>query len=118
MGYPALEWLFEAVEEQWSIEKTPEPEILSLKLISMEWLTVQALQHILKRFAIANKQLQSNPASNNGRPTTGRFCKYIPVIELLLDYLECAITGTLVTVIVTYESGQRKITCIKLFTGA
>jgi hypothetical protein len=77
-----LEWLFETVEEQCSIEKTPEPEILSLKLPSMEWLTVQALQHILKRFAIANKQLQNDPASNNGRPTIGGFCEYIPVIKL------------------------------------
>jgi hypothetical protein len=72
-----LEWLSGAFEEQWSIEKTPEPEILSLKLTSMKWLTVQALQHILKRFAIANKQLQGDPASNSGRPTTGRFCEYI-----------------------------------------
>jgi hypothetical protein len=82
------------VEKQW-INHGPvasqRPEILSLKLTSSKWQIVTALQHILKQFAIATDQLQSDQSI--GRPNIRKFDEYFPIIKLFLDHLETAVNG-------------------------
>jgi hypothetical protein len=85
------------VKKQWidhGSVASQRPEVLSLKLTSSEWQIVTILQHILKQFTIATNQLQGDPSV--GRPNIGRFEKYFPTINLLLNHLETAVNGWII----------------------
>jgi hypothetical protein len=91
---PALNRLFVDVEIGWfrrGFVAHKRPKILAYKLTHSEWQIMNILLLILQRFATAIDELQGDPST--GKPTTGRFNKYLPVVKNLLDHLECALKG-------------------------
>jgi hypothetical protein len=69
----------------------------------------------LRQFAIASRQLQGDPATDDNRQTLGRFDEYLPVVEFLLDHLETAVTGWIIDL--SSETANQDFTQLNIFEG-
>jgi hypothetical protein len=95
----AINRMLQTIEDNWISRGSVTadyPRILDERLSHQEWHVVVALQRILHPFKVASKQLQGNGIAGR-RSTSGGFNEYFPVIEVLLDHLELAVRGKLIT---------------------
>ncbi|KAK8120478.1 Ribonuclease H-like protein [Apiospora kogelbergensis] len=99
LKYPLQRMLFD-IERDWSDSgglDVDKPAILKEALSNIEWKQVESLQKLLHPFKVASKQLQGQGIAMSAKKSSGALHEYFPQIELLLDHLESAVDGEILS---------------------